>query len=345
MFMMASCSKNQPQAPDPDAWVSDLSLPVPIQFGGTSLLETKGYETPADLNGAQLGVVGLSRTWTGASDDVLLEPQKGSIAAGIVSLDGGTKYYPRESDKNYSFYGYCCPNSDQAALAADGSVTVPISGMGKSMDILWAKAEAGGNGYNAKYIREQRTNGGNDYPTFSFNHVTACLEFKAFANSDGNHNLDSDFTNIKVKRVSLIDVSTTGTFCVAGPGEGTIVDLGNPQKQNHSVDVSPTLAGATLGTFYAYPDPDKNESFEVEVVFDSPNGRERLSFFTGKLEPGVKYLYKLKFNKVDDIKITVAGVSWKNEVESECEVDDMMNSATGASEDDETQDEPVTPEP
>lgn len=346
MFMMASCSKNQPQAPDPDAWVSDLSLPVPIQFGGTSLLETKGYETASDLNGAELGVVGIARNWEGNPDDnILLNNVKGSIAAGIVSLEGGTRYYPRESDKNYSFYGYC-PYAD-AAVSPDGSVVVPITGMGKK-DILWAKAEASGNGYNAKYIRQQRASGGQDYPTFEFVHVTSCLEFKAVANTDDGHNTDSDFTNIEIRRVTLKNVCATGDLCVAGPQEGTIVNLGGERSVHSSpLALNPTIAGTSLGTFYAYPDPALAESFEVEVVFYSPaNGQENLNFKTGKLEPRTKYLYKLNFNKVDDIKIYVTGVRWESELENSFEVDDLMNPATSeGSEEDETQDEPVTPEP
>ena len=84
-ILMAGCSKNNPQQPDPDAWVHDLSLPVPIQFG-SSLVETKG---------------GFDKT--GASEDIdIFSPKKFEELKRYLNkynLKGGFVRFDKQSEE------------------------------------------------------------------------------------------------------------------------------------------------------------------------------------------------------------------------------------------------------
>ena len=64
-ILMAGCSKNEPQVPDEDAWVYDLSLPVPIRFG-SGIPATKGEE--GDPLSGEICLCGFDERY-GASDD------------------------------------------------------------------------------------------------------------------------------------------------------------------------------------------------------------------------------------------------------------------------------------
>ena len=67
-MLMAGCSKNEPVSPpDEYAWVNDINLPVPIQFGSSDLsVTTKGMIDPVPgtnrlPSGLTIGVVGFNR--------------------------------------------------------------------------------------------------------------------------------------------------------------------------------------------------------------------------------------------------------------------------------------------
>ena len=336
MMIMAGCSKKNLQVtPDEDAWVDDLSLPVPIQFGSSSFLETKagGIESVEDLAGKVLGIYGLAKNgsdWTNGSDDALLYNERASVSGGQVNLEGGKKYYPRESDKNFSFYGIY-PRFTQAA-PSDGGLYVKVGkgsgdneshGLLGSTDIIWAMSEAelegGVDGYNAKYMRAIRKAGTYDTksPSFLFGHVTAGLKIIVAANMDKhngqNSNSDTDFEVIKIKKVTVKNVHRSGRLCLAGANAGMVVDLGNPEDvllMNSSEGVSPTGAGVELGTIYPYP--DEEGKYEVEVEVSNPTETYTVPITTEKLVPGTLTTYKLVFNKLDDVSIKVDGVAWND---------------------------------
>ena len=232
MMIMAGCSKKNLQVtPDEDAWVDDLSLPVPIQFGSSSFLETKaeGIESVDDLAGKVLGIYGLAKNgsdWTNGSEDALLYNAKASVTGSQVNLEGDKKYYPRESDKNFSFYGVY-PRFTGAAMDADGlyvnigkdSGDNVVHGLLGSTDIIWSMSEATPegdvDGYNAKYMRAIRKAGTYDAksPSFLFGHVTAGLKIIVAANMDKhngqNSNSDTDFEVIR----SCLNFSTKKIYC------------------------------------------------------------------------------------------------------------------------------------
>lgn len=137
-MFMAGCSKNNPQLPpDEDAWVYDLSLPVPIQFGtglAPELVTKVGYESITDFNtNVRFRVFGVDTDYTkypkwekdadgNLPDGVILHHAPARFNNSKIEFtsydnaEGVTKavkyYYPIESVCNYTFYAYhLLPNS------------------------------------------------------------------------------------------------------------------------------------------------------------------------------------------------------------------------------------------
>ena len=240
---MAGCSKNNPQQPDPDAWVHDLSLPVPIQFGSPlPVTKAVGFVDASDLNGIDIGVYGLDKSADAVwnlqdltSGDVILANKKGTITGGSIDLEGGPYYYPRVSDKNYTFYGYYPKTSPTTSDGGGLYVNVPLV----NTDVLWARAEAKGDGYNAMYLRKIRSGSiVDEVPTFNFEHSTTGLKFIAKANLEGGIHNDNDFTTTKITKVRVLDVYHNGQLCVAHQTnkalEGSIRPIG--EKSNAKIE-------------------------------------------------------------------------------------------------------------
>lgn len=324
MTLMAGCSKNGPEVPDEDAWVHDLSLPVPIQFGsGLPVTKASGFEDPTDLEDSVIGVWGLAKNegavWgKNESEDVILNNKTGTISNGSIELDGGPYYYPRVSEKNFTFYGYY-PKTIPTTVDG-GSLYVNVS-LGHT-DIIWAKSEAKGDGYNARYLRDIRTNKVADVaPVFNFEHVTAGLKFIAVANLDNGTHKDADFETTKIKKVRVLNVYKSGMLCVASQTdpalEGTITQLGSVSNvkldeidETNGPYPCPTAQGTELGELFLYPDPD-SEGFDVEVtVATKAWGDYTFKFNTGKLSPKTKYTFNLLFNYEDPVKIKVGTLTW-----------------------------------
>ncbi|MBR2856786.1 MAG: fimbrillin family protein [Bacteroidales bacterium] len=314
-IFMAGCSKHNPQQPDPDAWVTDLSLPVPIQFGSPSIIETKaGFESLSDLENTTFAVFGLPKADPTGTALLLNEPA--TLESGYLALSKGTKYYPRESDENYSFYAY-------APQAASGG-TSPTIQIG-TQDYVWAQTvaepvnDAEGNevdGYNAKYMRTIRQMGVamTHSPNFAFKHVTSGLKIMAVANITGQDtSSDTDFKDIKITDVLLTNMYRAGTLDVT---TGEVSGLTNKGGQYLLKDgnVSPTKAGVLLGEAYPYLN-NSEEPITLTVDVESPVGKYTVSINIKEMQPGVRYVYKVMFNKPDDVRIAVSGVGWDEEQE------------------------------
>ena len=349
MLFVAGCSKNDPQASDENAWVHDLSLPVPIQFG-SPFVETKakGYESVADLNGIGLVVYGIAKdvefsNWTTTQGALLLYNESATIEQNAVKFST-THYYPRISDHSYSFYGYHPQDGSPTVDENYQAVVVPITDLG-TKDILWAKAEAKGeDGYNAQYMRDIRSKTVDDAPpSFNFKHVTAGLKFIAVANIDSEETTDNDFVNIKIKEVIVGNVPSKGLLSVAGKDEGKIVRLSGARAL--SLDglgdgVAPTADGTLLGELFPYP--GDGVSYDVTVKVNSPAFDDyTVTFNTGNIIPGKQYIYKLKFNKMDTVEIQVTGLDWEEgSDEFEVDTDSETPSPTPVSGDDNQTEEP-----
>ena len=324
-ILMAGCSKNNPQQPDPDAWVHDLSLPVPIQFGSPlPVTKAVGFVDASDLEGIDIGVYGLDKSADAVwnlqdltSGDVILANKKGTITQGSIDLEGGPYYYPRVSEKNYTFYGYYPKTSPTTSDGGGLYVNVPLV----NTDVLWSRAEAKGDGYNAMYLRKIRSGLIDDeVPTFNFEHSTTGLKFIAKANLEGGIHNDDDFTTTKITKVRVLDVYHNGQLCVAHQTnkalEGTIRPIGEKsnakiEELDESVGLSPTGAGTELGELFLYADPDLTDGFTVEVVVQTKAWSEYVfSFTTGPVEPKTQYTFNLTFNYEDPINIRVGELSW-----------------------------------
>lgn len=188
---LIGCSKHNPDNTlDPDAWISDESLPVPIMFGAPGAgAMTKAMVTDlTELHGKDIGVFGLDMEtstngywYTNANypnpQTVLLNNQASAVDSDgrlYFKNAGGAeekKYYPLSGGQNFSFFAYYPKLEYKTAnqtvgLVCDGGTTanaryVATYEIGHT-DILWAKAVAdnykfdGGeiSGYNAAYVRK-----------------------------------------------------------------------------------------------------------------------------------------------------------------------------------------------
>ena len=191
-ILMAGCSKDvEPVSPpDENAWINDVSLPVPVLFNTSDLTASTKADDPGMIDGATLsertvGVVGINSaadSW-GANysfdeDELLLDREVMTTAEGNIVFTNPKEYYPMVSDKAYDFYGYypCIEGKDiylGEMAGVDGSVSgnqmiladYPIG----YQDILWAGTKENDKvfeyedegllpqevtGYNAKYIRK-----------------------------------------------------------------------------------------------------------------------------------------------------------------------------------------------
>ena len=146
---MAGCSKDiKPSSPDPDAWMHDLSLPVPIQFGATSVQTKAGdISTAADMVGKKFGFYAVSdKVVDLTADNNLSMPQNLMATCEMVpntdnkvvrfNLEGGPYYYPTTNTDNYTFYGYHAHVSGQGIERASKDSLFLVVEVG-STDIMW----------------------------------------------------------------------------------------------------------------------------------------------------------------------------------------------------------------
>lgn len=353
-ILVAGCSKNNPQLPPEEAWIDDLSLPVPIQFGSSKLMTKAPIDELADLEGKTLGILGVDKRpeadWSSmTSESVLLSNVKGVYATddggnGYIDFLNGPYYYPISTLQNFSFYGYYIYDVEMEyeGEAEAGGYYIPVV-LGK-YDLLWSKAEAVGDGYNASYVRENKKMVDGDLPTFNFRHVTAGLEFLAVANAQDGET-DDDFKNILVREVYVSNAYTTAKLCVAHKEdvgkdfehdaasmiEGKLHQPGTPDilrvDGRTGMTYSPTKAGTIIGSgLFMYP---SNAGYDVNVVIQrgAASNRDTLVINTGPVEQGIKYRYKLKFNKLQDVKIFVESVEWSSTSETDINVEEELTNA------------------
>ena len=189
-ILMAGCSKDVPVSPpDENAWINDINLPVPIQFGHSSLTAVTKADDPGMieedvLNQRTVGVIGIDAelTWKGSSassfnkNALLLKEDVMTTENGDIVFTP-KKYYPMLSEQNYDFYGYYphdidnlirLGSRDELPGSTDGNqiLFVKYENIGYK-DILWGSSKAKTftymnnsgvetevTGYNAKYIRK-----------------------------------------------------------------------------------------------------------------------------------------------------------------------------------------------
>lgn len=263
-MLMASCSKNATEpipSPDPDAWIYDATLPVPIRFNSGSLMETKGLaiDKASDMVGKEFGFFAFHNNmngWGSTSGNTFYDNgidgwSQNMIATCVVNpdddtkvqfqFDGGPYYYPQTSLNNYTFFGYHARTTEVRPTTNEVNVVVEIG----HDDILWAMAEAEKfslpedidlyyYGYNGRYIRksleEDHDSDGNKdnvarHPFMTFDHLTSCVTFnaKTIKSDFANHNTGKDL--ITVTNISIVKTPVKAMLCVASKN---LDELGNP---------------------------------------------------------------------------------------------------------------------
>ena len=194
-ILMAGCSKDVPVSPpDENAWVNDVNLPVPIQFGHASLTAVTKADDLGMIEGTVLsertvGVLGIdanASSWSQGqsnklnSEATLLHRSETTTAEGDIVFKP-KEYYPLVSDKEYDFFGYYPHDISANIKLSAREQELPGSALGNQVlfvnyeeigykDILWGGTtnnpktfqydvdENGApltvTGYNAKYIRK-----------------------------------------------------------------------------------------------------------------------------------------------------------------------------------------------
>ena len=107
-ILMASCSKNvEPSLSDPDAWKTDITLPVPVNFGSAAVSTKAGFIDNLKDKMA-FGVFGVSTDATNLTDEDchLLYNMRADYLYGNFKLYGDPVYYPVTNDKSFNFYAY-----------------------------------------------------------------------------------------------------------------------------------------------------------------------------------------------------------------------------------------------
>lgn len=234
--MMASCSKDvaEPSPSNPDAWKTDITLPVPVEFG-MPRVATKADYVESMSEDMLFGVFGINREATAldinrnneADPDVLLNNAlaRYSIAEGFY-LDAKA-YYPMTNTANFNFYAYYQAANEstpaQTPFIKDNDIYVPFT-IGRD-DILYGNTKVteameqvvGRPGFNGAYIRKVRENNSIDQtqynPYINFQHVTAALQFYVKTSSDLAEGVFVD-DNISITRVALTDAVIKADLCV-----------------------------------------------------------------------------------------------------------------------------------
>ena len=237
------------RSPEGDrAWVTDLSLPVPIELGiSKAITDTKGnglVNSLEDMDRKHFRIFGADKHSSSIS---LMDGMK-AVDAYFFYNDGErfkfgnynegdsedrTIYYPSD-DVDYTFYAYHDPTNPEEGEPKywtedeDKRLMVEVL-LGKTTDVLWGKAESGeSEGFNASYIRLSRNK-----PGFVFRHPAVCLSISASLADT----FSSDTKYILVGGLKLKSIATTANLCLidaneSGSLEGTICATDNFKDVN-----------------------------------------------------------------------------------------------------------------
>ena len=321
LLLAAGCSKNKVEVidesqPQEEAWVNDLTLPVPIQFSTPGInTETKAVTNgPIEgtiMNNLDIGIYALAvgdgdkgnnspnvnpQTWKFSdAESILLGNEKVTTGEnGEIVLEG--KYYPVTSDYSYSFYSYY-PYNESIAKVTEGernSFRTTYTNIGYT-DILFARADAtklqmyqDNIGYNAAYIRLLKSTGNERFmPELKFEHLLTSLQITAkIAIEEGS-------SNIRIQNVALTGANTTVYLYIADNYDndssaandrtGTIVPTGATGKiiltdgtDTDFTDVELGAEAKVLSQFLVVP----GAGYQMEVTYGIWNNGELTQIVT-----------------------------------------------------------------
>lgn len=317
---MAGCSKEvvtKSEVSADDAWMYDETLPVPVEFGVSSVRSKAAIETSADLNGKSFKVFAFDKNTHDYTKpdglnlrnaDAKCQLNQGKSVLTLKKL----YYYPQYLDTEYCFYSFY-PVATTTIDSQKVLVDMPVSG---TYDVLWAKSIVNDGGYNAEYFRD-----GNPLPSFNYSHPCACVSLSASLSQ-------SISEKIIIDGVKLINVPLSAKLCVATcedvsyEDEGYFVEvtqkgdkaLTNGSSGNLSVELttSPKRLGVDL---FLVPCSSLTlqvtmringvvSKAPVEYVLNPSDFRPELKGF----EAGVRYEFNLNVLSPTQLQVTVQGV-------------------------------------
>lgn len=276
--LLASCSSGLDEVTDPTSPTNPENTngndneQMEIRLGNGGLVSaavSRAAIAPADWIGTDVGIFGLNKlpnaNWTdnsisnGATDNLhcILNGVKAKIVdnatAGAtpqgISFVDKTFYYPRVSDKAYSFYGYypyVAPDNEAMLITTDQvACNYVITGQ---EDIIWGRAVATPatgtdgkqyDGYNAAFFR--KISPAPASPNIAFSHLLTKLTFSLVKGAD--YKTD----NCGVTEIKLTSVPKKGALTIASANvnssEGTISWTGTTVT-NGTVALDPVPADA-----------------------------------------------------------------------------------------------------
>ena len=248
-IIMAGCSKDAsyaPESPDPDAWMHDVTLPVPVRFSAGNLTRS-AIDSENDLKDKRFAFFAVDKhpdsLYTAPIDIAFPDNAKAkcyeengtmkfSFQTNAATPQNAKYYYPMQTTEAYSFYGYYCEEEAKNSSYSkpefhrtDDSLYVDIA-VGTESDILCGKAEADSNveqtsgirGFNAKYLRKNPV----DSPVLQFEHPASCVAIRLIlvksneANTDGvtlaSAHLDSIPARARLCLAHRLDKTHEGCF-------------------------------------------------------------------------------------------------------------------------------------
>ena len=327
-MLMASCSKNVEPSPslDPDAWMYDETLPVPISFGAASQPLTKGkaIEGLPDMVGKEFAFFAYHNAMTSfgvKADNGINGWTQNMIGECTLTpenklqfdFEGGPYYYPQNSTNNYTFYGYHA-HTDQLYNNPDSMVVVVEVG---HEDILWGEAVAesftlgdGENavtyeGFNARYIRKSiEKDGKARHPFMEFKHLTSRLSISAMTEKSQYVQENDGRDQVTITKVSVINTAVKAFLCVAHRTDETAkarltgAGMGNIESGNLSVLLTETSQDLLEGNdFFILPGGEGSKiTLKIDFTVNSGDGSGK-SYTTSSvytLDPEIKADGELK---------------------------------------------------
>lgn len=363
--LLAGCSSGSDEildstSPTPGGTNSSDTELMAIRLGNGGLTgETtlsRAPITPAEWIGTKVGIFALNKVtgavWTDNSVnntetdnlDCLLNGVQATIADNAVAgtnpqgvVFGETFYYPRVSNKNYSFYGYHPYVAPTEASLTVGESQIACSYVitGKE-DIIWGKiaaAPATGtdgkqyDGYNAAYFRKIAP--APVSPNIPFKHLLTQLTFSL------QRGADYDPTTCAMSEIKLTSVPKNGNLMIANavvPADEGTVAWQSTIVTNGTVNLVPVPVATDLADVPAYTGPALTlaegvnrldipntavmlpsgfQKYQLSVTLNGDPTTLTISPKTGNFLPGYAYNIALTINGPMAITINATLTDWK----------------------------------
>jgi len=193
-------------------WISDITLPVPVEFGNTYMSARGAINDVADIEEKSFRFFAVDKDSLSPvryDDGLNIYDEPVKYISGGFQFERGPVYYPFESDVNFSFYAVLA--DDIINVLSEGHrtcVTVPVA---ESEDMLWGVALTQTpddmDGFNAGYMRRNPAL----KPHLNFIHVLADLKLSAALSADSSLGQEEE---IVVDSIIFASIPVIADLCV-----------------------------------------------------------------------------------------------------------------------------------